>query len=291
MMNDFLRRQKFRLLNNNPLVWYKKSFLARKILNASPQSVPQAADLEIHVLACSKDFLCLLWALRSFYFYAGNVAALRIHDDGTLQSWQFDAIGRLFPGSRTFSKSQSDKDVVGFLAPYPNCLKSRLQSFYMIKVFDFFLFSQAKRIILLDSDVLFFERPIELLAEGRQSVFNADIWTNYVYSPREIEKRFGRVVPEKVNVGVGAMNKDCFDLESLEKILNDDGLRATPFITDQTLITILASPKDIRLLGPEYKISLSRGLANTVSKHYTRLVRYLFYLEGLPHLVASGILR
>jgi hypothetical protein len=291
MISQFLHRQKYRFLNNNPLVWYKKLFQARRIYYAKPQPVPPVADLEIHVLACSKDFLCLLWALRSFYYYSRKIASLRIHDDGSLKSRHFHTLDRLFPGCQILPKSQSDKEINEFLTPYPKCQRCRQQSIYMIKVFDFFYYSQSERLVLLDSDVLFFEDPIDLHSPNSWSVFNSDVWTSYVYSTAEIKSRFGCVVPEKINIGLGALDKKCFNLDVLERLMMDEKLMATPFITDQTLIAILAPQNEVRLLGPEYKLSLSRGLTNTVSKHYTRLVRHLFWLEGIPHLVASGILR
>jgi hypothetical protein len=290
MFYNTLHRLKYRLLYNNPLVWFKKCFLARRILKSAPQPVPIDAEFEIHVLACSKDFLCLLWAVRSFYFFSGPIVSLTIHDDGSLQAWHFQILGRLFPGSRVIPKSQSDDEATRFLASFPKCQLSRNQSVYMIKVFDFPFYSRGKRIILLDSDVLFFEKPVDLLSSGQESLFNSDIWTNYLFSTKDISSRFGITIPEKINIGLGVMSKECFDLALTEKMLEDPGLGSAPFFIDQTVIAMLAARNKIRLLGPEYQMSLSRGLANTVSKHYTRLIRHLLFLEGLPRLTRAGIL-
>lgn len=291
MIREYFRRLKYRLLNNNPLVWHKKWFLARRILLAEPQPVPNTAEFEIHVLACDKDFLCLLWALRSFFFFSGKIASLTVHDDGSLRPWQFQTLSHLFPGSRAIPKSQSDCEMADFLSSHGKCLEVRQQSVYNVKVFDFAFYSRGKRLILLDCDVLFFSRPADLLSNCRESLFNSDIWTNYLFSTEDIKSRFGLAVPEKVNIGVGVMSKDCFDLDLTERLLSDDRFSSSPFFIDQTLIAMLASRNTIRLLGPEYQVSLSRGLTNTVSKHYTRLVRHLFFLEGLPRLVSEGLLQ
>jgi hypothetical protein len=290
MINAFLRRLKFRLLNNNPVVWYQKWLLAPKILQAPPQSIPEVADFEIHMVTCARDFECMLWAVRSFYFHSGSMAALTVHDDGTLTPWHAETLTRLFPGSRLISRAQSDREVGRYLARYPNCQAIRQRDLYMIKVFDLPYYTRAKRLILLDSDVLFFAKPVDLITPTAEAVFNSDIWTSYACSTEELKARFGITVAEKINIGVGAINRDCFDLDAVENLLADDKLRTAPYIVDQTIFAILASQKGVRLLGPEYTISLSRGLTNVISKHYTRLVRHLFFIEGLPRLVASGIL-
>ncbi len=290
MLNNVIRRLKYRVLYNNPLVWFKKCFLARRILKATPLPIPSVAEFEIHVHTCSRDFVGLLWALRSFYFYSGNIASLTVHDDGTLKDWHFQTINRLFPGSRAISKIQSDEEVGKFLASFPNCQQLRKRDLFSMKVFDFPYYSRERRLILMDSDVLFFGRPHELITPCRESLFNADMWTSYIYSTAQIKDRFGLTIPEKVNAGLGAINKECFDFELMERVLADDGLRLATGV-DQTLIAMLGSRNVIKLLGPEYRISLSRGLDSTISKHYVRLVRHLFFLEGLPRLAMAGIIK
>jgi hypothetical protein len=291
MLRQFIRRLKYRWLSNSPSVWIAKSFMARRILSSPPIAVPKSADFDLHVLACSKDFFCLLWALRSFYHFSGRAASLAVHDDGSLGSWHVETLARLFPGLRTISKCESDRELDRHLASLPNCQRLRRRSCFSIKIFDFPYYANADRLILLDSDVLFFEKPADLLASTDASLFNSDIWTNYLYSIAEIETRFGVTVPEKVNVGLGAMSKNLFDFSFIERILSDDRLQADPFFIDQTIIAILASRRSIRLLGLEYLVSLSRGLSDVTTKHYTRLVRHLFFLEGLPRLIESGVLR
>jgi hypothetical protein len=289
MIGNLVRRLKFRVQNNSPLVWHKKWFLLPRILNAPPQPIPESADLEIHALVGAKDFVALLWALRSFYYYSGPIASATVHDDGTLTATQCETLAYLFPGVRVIPKSQSDQEIDSFLAPFPNCQRLRKRDLYTIKVFDFPYYARAKRIILLDSDVLFFRRPSDLIMPCQECLFNADVWTCYIYSTAELRDRFGLDVPERINIGLGAMDKECFRFDAFEGILADHKFRTQTFIIDQTLIAIMASQRGVRLLGPEYRMSLSSGLENVTSKHYTRVVRHLFYLEGLPRLAASGI--
>ncbi|MBD2028354.1 hypothetical protein H6F80_28785, partial [Leptolyngbya sp. FACHB-711] len=93
-----------------------------RILNTKP--IVQTTDraCEIHVLTCAKDWLNLIWTLKTFYYYSNRHYALCIHDDGTLTKNDRATFQHHFPDARIIDRSSADDCVLQELQAYPRCL-------------------------------------------------------------------------------------------------------------------------------------------------------------------------
>lgn len=284
-LKNWLRRWRYRYLANSPRVQFAKAFRLPRVLNLPPIPLASEGDCEIHALVSKRDFLMLMWSLYSFYDAAGSRFPLIVHDDGSLTAQHAIQLAKLFPGSRLVSRAESDQDMRQALASYPRCLHAREKDKLLLKVFDFFHYGTSPNILLTDSDVLFFGNPTELINSAhqeRRNIFNRDPWSNYVMTTGEMQAAFGVAVPERINIGLGMMRRDACDLARVEDIMAHNAVAKAPYLVDQTVIAILAATQSVSLLGPEYAVSLDAGVDGLVTKHYTRLVRHLFYTEGLP---------
>jgi hypothetical protein len=285
MLKRLAKRWKYRLRANSPRVLFAKAVTLPRIRKWPPISVPEEGECEIHALVSKRDFLMLLWSLYSFYHTAGPRFPLLVHDDGSLTERHAVQLAQLFPGSRLITRAESDRDLERALARYPRCLRLRTKDKLSLKVFDFFHYGTAPGILLTDSDVLFFKAPTELIDcahRQQRNVFNRDPWSNYVIPTSEMQTAFGMAVPERINIGLGVMRRDACDLARAEKILAHDAVAGAPYLVDQTVLAILAASQPVGLLEAEYAVTLKPGTNGLVTKHYTRLVRHLFYTEGVP---------
>src|SRR5882724_3424868 len=135
--------------------WYR-DVVRPRILVTPPIANTVDGQCEIHVLTSAQDWLNLIWTLKSFYTASGHKYALCIHDDGTLASEHFEEFEKQFPDARVISRSKADPEVLPSLASFPRCLAFRKTNHLAPKIFDFAFYLQSDRMLLLDSDVLFF---------------------------------------------------------------------------------------------------------------------------------------
>lgn len=290
---------RFRLWSQHGLVTaYYRDLVRPRILAAPCFSDTVAPHCEIHALTSSSDWLNLVWALRSFYRFAGVNYRLCIHDDGTLPTAAFPHLRRHFPQARVIARPQADAVVERLLAGYPRCLAFRKENHLALKLFDTLAFAQSERLLVFDSDLLFFRRPaalIKLLEDPsfHRNVFNADFDSAYTVSPDLVESRLGFRLQERINSGLGLVHRASLRLDWIEEFLGLPGIREGHFWRiEQTLFALCSSRWGVELLPePDYTLSLEPGINGRPFRHYVGAIRHLFYREGIRHLVRTGFLK
>jgi hypothetical protein len=286
-------RQKFGL--GLRTAYYRDRVRPRILATAA---VTQTTDqtCEIHVLTSSQDWLNLVWALKSFYSASGRHYALCIHEDGSLAREEIETLTEHFPAARIISKSEADAQVLPRLASFPRCLDFRKTNHLSPKVFDFRHYLESERMLLLDSDVLFFKEPTELLRRIEDhnygcNVANRDIASAYTVDARAVKVETGIDLIERLNSGLGLIHKDSLTPDWIEEFLELPGISAGHFWRiEQTLYALCSSRFGVELLPPSYDIRLSGGISDSPSRHYVGAIRHLFYREGIRHLVKNHFL-
>src|SRR5665213_443165 len=175
---------------------YYRDRVRPRILSTRPVECGTDNTCEIHVLTSSADWLNLVWALKSFYFYSKRKYSLCIHDDGTLGSEEVSILRNHFPGVRLILRAEADRTLEQALAAYPRCLEFRRSNHLSPKVFDFAQYLNAPRMMLLDSDILFFAEPAELLRRIEDPKYklnsvNPDISSAYTVEPEAVKRIMG----------------------------------------------------------------------------------------------------
>ena len=90
-----------------------------------------------------------------------------IHDDGTLPVEGRQVFAQMFPTLRIIARAEADAAMAVALAPYSLLCGSTGPCIrWPRKIFDVPHFAAADRLLILDSDVLFFGKPQEILALG-----------------------------------------------------------------------------------------------------------------------------
>jgi len=247
---------------------------------------------EIHVLTSQSDWLNLLWALHSFYHASQRHYALCIHDDGTLTSAAAEQLQAAFPNARLISRRESDRRLGDLLAPYPRCSEFRATNRLALKIFDFVAFLRADRMMLLDSDILFFKCPEALLAAiengSSQNMLNRD-WGNG-YSIDVTQASFDFHVPLRINSGLGLIHRESIRYDWIEDFLAIPGILSHHHRIEQTLFALCSSRFGVDMLPAEYDVHLGPTKAGVPCRHYTGPIRHLMYSEGIRRLVRNGFL-
>jgi hypothetical protein len=181
------------------------------------------------------------------------------------------------------------------LSEAPLCRQFRATNPLALKVFDFSRFLQAERMLLLDSDVLFFA-PIQTLRERinqpgyHLNTLNRDWSFGYTVPVGVVAQRFGYYLPPLINSGLGLVHAGSIDVRHCEELLAIPGFLEHPHRIEQTLIAACSARHGFEFLPAEYDVSLASATADQPCKHYTGPIRHLMYREGMRHLVRMGIL-
>jgi hypothetical protein len=278
------------------VAWFR-DVVRPRILNTPPIADTSDRRFEIHVLTSQHDWLNLIWALKSFYAASGRRYALCIHEDGTLDPFALSSLQRHFPTARIIRRQEADQRLAHELREFPRCLQFRKANLLALKVFDFIALLQADRMVLFDSDLLFFDEPtayLSRLEEGnyRLNAFNADCESAYTVDAEAVRARLGYELLARVNSGFGIVHRDSIKLEWIEEFLALPGLTEGHFWRiEQTLYALCSSRYGAELPPQEYEVSLQAGVPPRIFRHYVGAIRHLMYEEGIAHLVQDGFLK
>lgn len=267
-----------------------------RILETKPITNTTDTTCEIHVLTSAKDWLNLMWALKSFYSASDRRYGLCIHDDGSLKEDHRRTFKQHFPRSRIIERQDADKTVLANLENYPRCLDFRKTNKLSLKVFDFAHYLQSDRLLLFDSDILFFDKPTALLnhiedPNYKLNTVNGDTASAFTVDPAVVKLRCSFDMVERFNSGLGLIHKPAMNLNWIEEFLDLPDIIGHFWRIEQTLYALCSSKFGAELLPPAYDVHLKGGINGSPSRHYVGAIRHLMYSEGMQRLVKDGFLK
>jgi hypothetical protein len=235
-----------------------------------------------------------LWALKTFYYFSRTNYPLVIHLQGAVPRRVLTRFHRHFPSARVIRQGEADQIVERDLLRrgLVRLANARRYSPFMLKLTDFPMMSRAVHLLTLDSDVLFFRRPSELLGSTATpmtvSLFQRDRASTYNLSEPRALAELGVLLAPCVNTGIALFPRDSLDLIRCERYLaHPDVARPTGWI-EQTLHALCASEQGrVAYLPDTYLLSLDPGLGGhtPIARHYAGPSRHLLTEQGIPALV------
>jgi hypothetical protein len=277
------------------VAWYR-DVIRPRILQTSPVCNLTDDTCEIHALTCQSDWLNLLWGLKSFYRYSNRHYKLCIHEDGSLDAVDVSHLQTHFPDARIIRRSDADKLVFKCLENYPRLLDFRQKNLLAPKIVDFVTYLQSDRMLVFDSDILFFSEPTILLQRIESNnyhlnTFNSDFASAYTVNPDEVERLMNFKVLSCFNSGLGLAHKNSIRYDWLEEFLTLPGITDGHFWRiEQTLCALCSSRFGTESLPDEYSLYLNKGIGNRPFRHYVGEIRHLMYKEGISKLCKTGLL-
>jgi hypothetical protein len=274
---------------------WKRYYIQQSILKTNPIRTAKKSSTEVRVLTWRRDWINVVWALKSFYHFAEVDYPLFIHDGG-LKAEQAQNLKYHFPDATLVSAQEADDYVLAELKQRGliKSLAYRQTNVATRKLFDFYLMSHADLLISIDSDIVFFKKPHELIYPSihhTKNKYNKD--TKYFYSMEldEIETAFGiRPIP-LINSGLSIVSRESINFENIEKWLENSQLFGDKWVTEQTLHALCSTIYGVELLPDKYCVSTNYGLSeNLVCKHYPGFFKPLLYEEGMTYLKRNNFI-
>lgn len=268
----------------------------RQLLNVTPPvSGDGGSDVEVHMLCGTGVADMGMWASWSLmrFIPAGTFV---LHSDGSLSEADVELWRRLIPNLTYVTKEERDRASRERLDDvYPALSKWRRENPYSSKAIDVHFYGQRPQMIVLDSDVLCFSMPSELLRNLADPdvcfSWNEDERTSYTVEIEQLEKMVGHSVPELFNTGVLVTKRygeEEFVLmnETIQKCISSGSSTAGWF--EQMLTAVIVGKIGNGLpLGPDYRVVPGRTKKSAVMRHYTgvKRTRFRFFKEGIPRLL------
>lgn len=292
MIGRILYQYKRRFGHGLSTAWYR-DVVRKRILQTQPVAADDTSVCEIHVLTSEADWLNLMWALKSFYHASGRRYGLCIHDDGSLNDEVRSTLRHHFPAARILDRGQSETEVLASLSDLPRCHEFRKTNHLAPKVFDFYHHLASDRMLLLDSDVLFFSEPTELLRRIEDHSYtknsvNPDVSTAYTTTPELVRQRFGFELIPRFNSGLGVIHKQSLHPDWIEEFLTLPDIVGHFWRIEQTLYALCSCRFGVELLPERYSVFLAGSVGDKQSRHYVGPIRQLMYSEGIKKLADAS---
>ena len=251
----------------------------------------------VHMLVSSRTWDAGLLAAVCFEHHTGRRWRFFIHEDGTVGEPARRRILSVLPDATLVSREESDARAVEFLAAYPRCLAERSRHNLFLKFSDFAAFCPGDRFIVLDSDVIFFRRPPEVLdwvdSSSVACRYNEDTKEKFCIPRGHIEKEMGVTMWPRFNSGLILLPKAAVSLDLAERFIAtfQDSAHHPQFF-EQTLYGLMGSVWNRGgALPPSYEINWGYfRRPGAVCRHYVGAFKHdLLYIEGAPLALFSKV--
>lgn len=260
---------------------------------------PDSVEVEIHVLCGKKQLDMGIWASWSILRFMDN-AILYVHSDGTLEPDDLNIWQKIIQGLVFVEKQEADARIESeistrcpLLYKWRGCYKTSPQ------LIDVHLFGETDRLIVMDSDLLCFQEPMEVQRwiSAAEPVFrwHKDVRTCYIADIEQLNEITGLSLPEAFAIGFSLTpryREKHFDhLEKVIKLLITDGrFDIYRYWGCQTLGAMCAAldPR-AKALPSSYDLTYGHTSDDMVLRHYPAIprVRPRYFIEGIPKLLAS----
>ena len=261
----------------------------RRLFAAGRASPPAAReDYTVHFLTCHRDMDMLLWSLGSWFHFVPDSGKVYIHDDGTLTGADRELLKSYDPDLVIIDYAKSSEAVLEKLRGFPRAHASRGKSLadkryvFNLKLIDPLFAGGSGCKLILDSDLLWFQRPVallEALSQNRLPVFMGG------FGEMDFKFSDGSVLPAEiagVNSGIVGYRQDDFSLPVLEEFFARVGDDTNPHFVEQAgYAYILTRSKKPNFLPAGKYLIKGRVGGETAMKHYTSPRREQFWFEGV----------
>lgn len=264
-----------------------------------PIDTPVKSEVELHMLCGRSHVTMAIWSLWSLLRWADGKIAPVIHSDGSLTPQDVLRFRQFFPQVRFVWEEQAQQWVEQrFAGSEFDTLRSFRTHIFGSRLLASHMSEQVRVVVAMDSDVLFFERPSEVIERLNATSSESPVltsfrdhfdWVTVIAPATEFEARCGTRIERGFNAGMVVLPK--FGEEQFRFL--ERMLRAyTPewrahYFAEQTLLALMAGEFGWHELPPLYQIGQPTNSPDAIAIHYVsnKAVRPRFFSEGLPRLV------
>lgn len=278
------------------------SFYSRIVLRQIyqvPAPVFSRMEVDVICLVGSAGADMAVWTARSLdYFSERNWRHVWI-DDGTLTTAIISRAMRALPGLRIVTPAESEALLNRSLNGYTACQRAAEDHPIFRRVFLLSEVMRGDRCVSVDSDVLFFAKPREMLDWASAPIGSARFMhdpINFYFPKLEVlRKWYAGSVIKQVNGGLIMQPAGGLDLDLTESLLRTFwDAPGRSWHIEQSILALQMTRLGGRPLSDEYEVSFHPERRRyCVARHYVSAgpVRSYFFTEGIALLCRFLLVR
>ena len=275
--------------------YFKNRFFGNYLFTKLPVLEYEAdPKIELHTICSrhSQGLWMFAWMVRSFVFHSGLRPVVIVHDDGTLDQATANLIITKFPNAKVWFRNETAR-LITEKPEVPDIVKKARANchFFLDKLVDSLVLSRAQKLIMSDSDILYYNPPTEV-ADFVSGKTNLDMLVqrqaneyivhdvgmdNYYNDKYKLEEKKVALM----NGGYLMLDRYKFNLGQVAEFLEHVKRPFTDYFIEMSGWSSLMAQANFEFLPPDrYAI---KGFLNDkmVMKHYTSPRRYEMFAYGI----------
>lgn len=282
----YLHYDKFGGYFNLKKIERNRQEMERNSLNLPP--VKSYEDgLPIYFLTGKKYLYQTLFCIQSLNQVSPEKFKFYIVDDGSFQKHDFILIQKMLPNCVIYDKSTIEKKLCEILPlenfPYLN-YKRKVYP-HIKKITDIHIFSENEWKLVLDSDMLFWKNPIDIiewLKSPQNPLYMLDCQESYGYTKKLMESLIQEKIQPLINVGVIGMASQSINWNNLEKwCINLEKAEQTTYFLEQALSAMLIGSKESTILNTNnYVVNPKQISEFDVLHHYVDTSKEIYFKQA-----------
>lgn len=252
--------------------------------------------VKLHLMTGLRFWYQTVFCLHSFCHVARKSVHVELYDDGSIDEVCAERLLRLGHAVTIHRYSDLRAKLESMLpsARFPH-LHERWRNYPNLrKLIDVHLGGRGWQLVL-DSDLLFFREPREILdwlAQPASLLHAIDCQECYGYSRPLLERLAGAPLPERVNVGICGLRSDTLDWERIERWIAElHRAEGTNYYLEQALVAMLAARTPHQSLSPTDYVTLPARSEveepRAVMHHYVDTSKRWYYRYGWRHVLTA----
>lgn len=256
---------------------------------------------EIHVLLGHNHVGMTLWSIKSLLHHSGRRYAVVLHEDGSLTDDDVSLLKEHLVNARVVRKTVANDLIRKKLEHLPNSMKYRFSPketsdhrgvkydmhIFALRLFDFNLLTDAKKILVLDCDVLFFRKPQQIMDWAEDPERHGSLFSIEQYVPLRnaryeiVGYQYKNPLPTDANCGLLCLDKRIHDLDVIEGWIGRNLERMDRLATfeQHAYNHLLQTSAGGAALPDSYSFNYTDD--SVVASHFA--IKHLFF-ENLPRL-------
>jgi hypothetical protein len=210
--------------------------LKTKSIKCYPKS-----SVELHVVSGHFHLTMFLLAIKSLLRFYNRMAVV-VHDgDNTLTHKDIGILKKHIPGIIVISKHDADKKMKKILSYYPKTWEYRSRAVNSLELLDNLTLSRTKKVITMNSDVLFLKKPKEVIdwikAKNPPITY---VYENVPAKQKEFLHEMDSGFPPHFTCALACFYKDIIDYSVIESALSKSKFTKThPWLMGQCIYPLL----------------------------------------------------
>ncbi|MDN5289002.1 MAG: glycosyl transferase family protein [Mucilaginibacter sp.] len=210
------------------------------------------------------------------------------YDDGSLDEKVRNRMTTQFPHSRVISAAVIEEQINALLpaAKYP-CIRRLRTSYPHLKKLTDIHAGQKGWQITLDSDMLFFNYPAEIINwhhSPSKALVLQENKQSYGYSQSFMEAITNRSVPQCINVGMTGIQSESIDWDKVEYWVERLTAKKNSYYLEQAITAMLLSEWPVEKLPADTYIVLPNGEAvqkrTGILHHYVADSKFIYFSQA-----------